>query len=66
MTTIAHETDTARPETDQPSSQPAKLCQYGGAFCPPAEVFDLDGCWCTPEHRQYDRQSESTQLRRWL
>lgn len=39
----------------------ARRCQYCGK---PAEVFDVDGEWCTPEHQRYDRQSETTYWRK--
>ena len=39
----------------------ARRCQYCGQR---AEVFDVDGAWCTPEHQRYDRQSESTYWRK--
>ncbi|WP_158074121.1 hypothetical protein [Micromonospora sp. CB01531] len=34
-----------------------RRCQYCGKT---AEVFDVDGAWCTPEHQTFDRQSEIT------
>lgn len=36
-------------------------CQYCNK---PAEIFDIDGCWCTPECQRHDRQSEITVWRR--
>jgi len=33
------------------------LCQWHGKV--PAEVFDIDGCWCSPKCRDADRESAS-------
>lgn len=52
-----------RTTIDQPATQPL-LCQYGGRFHPPAEIFDIDGRWCSPQCRTNDRQSEVTTWRR--
>ncbi len=47
-------TTTTKPATTE------LLCQYGGVLCPPAEIFDIDGRWCTYEHQSFDRMSEIT------
>ena len=39
-----------------------RCCQWCSR---PAEVYDVDGSWCSPEHRDMDRQSEMTVWRRW-
>lgn len=52
-------TSTTVPATDD------LLCQYGGVHCPPAEIFDIDGRWCTYECQSLDRVSEYSLLRRW-
>lgn len=38
-----------------------RWCQY---CTHPAQVFDIDGCWCSPGCRDLDRQSEVTQWRK--
>lgn len=43
-----------------PNPPRTRRCQYCGK---PAEVFDVDGAWCTPEHQRFDRQSEITYWR---
>ncbi len=35
-------------------------CDWGGVFHPPAEVFDVDGKWCTYTCQSLDRMSEIT------
>ena len=44
-----------------PNPPSIRRCQYCGQR---AEVFDVDGAWCTPEHQTYDRQSETTYWRK--
>lgn len=36
-------------------------CQYCGAH---AEIWDIDGSWCTPEHQHMDRGAETTWWRK--
>ena len=45
-----------------PKPIPPRCCQWCSQ---PAEVYDVDGSWCSPEHRDMDRQSETTVWRRW-
>jgi hypothetical protein len=41
-----------------------ELCDWGGVYCPPAEIHDVDGQWCSYECQGYDRMSETTWRRR--
>jgi hypothetical protein len=56
-------TTTTSPATDNTTA--VELCDWGGAYCPPAEIHDEDGDWCSHECQSYDRMSEYTWRRRW-
>lgn len=53
--------------TVPPTHQPAiaasadRFCVYCGS---PADVYGIGGPWCSPEHRRFDLDSDTTQLRR--
>lgn len=38
-------------------------CDWGGAYCPPAEIYAADGKWCSSLCQSYDRMSEYRLLR---
>lgn len=46
------------PEASPRPIEDVRWCQYCGTQR--ADVFDIDGSWCSPEHRTFDRQSETT------